>query len=299
MPGGVFSRISVVGFRTCFSEWIAEVFGAELGSHIAIDGKRQCATSRKNESPLTILSAFASEAGICLGQYSVEEKSNEITGIPKLLDGIDISGSVVTIDAIGCQTEIASKILEQGADYLIAVKGNQPSLHQDVMETFSHFRDSFSLSEDIHECEDMGHGRKEKRVCRVIKEISWLPEADQWPSLSAIVKVESYREIKGKKSDEERFYISSQSDTAESLGRKIRSHWAIENNLHWILDVAYQEDNIGIRDKVAAENLGLVRKITHAIMRRDKSPDISFKRLRKRYSRRPDLLFKSLSCQMI
>ncbi len=296
----VFERISPHAFRDAFKQWIEQMFGKAIAGHIAIDGKQLRSASARGDAAITILSAYATDlGGICLAQEAVAEKSNEINGIPKLLNCLELEGSIVTIDAIGCQHDILSKIVAEKGDYLVACKRNQASLHQDVTTTFEHFRDKFGLDQDVYETSERGHGREETRICRVISDISWLPIIDEWPGIQSIVEVESHRTCAGKTSDELRYYVSSRTISAKQFGDMIRSHWAIENGLHWVLDVAFNEDRIGVHDRIGAQNLALVRKIAFTLIKATKPTKMSFKRQAKRNNRRPDLLFQTLAQQIL
>jgi predicted transposase YbfD/YdcC len=210
------------------------------GEIVSIDVKslRGTRESRQSKRAVHIVSAWASTNQLSLGQVKVDEKSNEITAIPKLLEVLALPGSIVTIDAMGCQKEIAGKIIEKGADYLWAVKGNQGSLEEDVKRTF-HF---CSPSEEWIE-EDFGHVRIESRKCSIYSDFSFIEQATQWKQLKAVVKIESSRYIKseGKEETEPRYYITSSEGSAENIGKAIRSHWGIENSLHWVLDVSFRE----------------------------------------------------------
>lgn len=296
----IFERISPRAFRDSFIQWIKQVFGEKISGHIAIDGKQLRGSAVDGKAALTLLSAYATEhGGICFAQEAVSDKSNEITGIPLLLDCIDLDGSTVSIDAIGCQHVILEKIVAKKGDYVIATKGNQPSLFQDVISTFEHFRDHFTLSQDVHETNDNKHGRIEKRIYRVITDIDWLPTIEEWPGIKSIIQVESHRTCKSETSIECRYFVSSKTANAEEFGRIIRAHWSIENSLHWVLDVNFNEDRIDVGNRNSAQNLALVRKIALTLIKAEKPKNMSFRRQAKRYNRRPDMLFQTLAQQML
>lgn len=296
----VFERISPRAFHDVFMQWIKTVFGEKISGHIAIDGKKLRGSAINGKTALTLLSAFATEnGGICFAQEAVAENSNEITAIPPLLDCLNLEGSTVTIDAIGCQHEILEKIIEKKGDYVIAVKGNQPSLFQDVTTTFKHFCEYFKLDQKVYETNDKKHGRIEKRIYRVISDIKWLPTIKEWPKIKSLIQVESHRTWNNKTSVEWRYFISSKISNAEEFGQIIRAHWSIENRLHWVLDVNFNEDRIDVVNRKSAQNLALVRKIALTLMKAEKPKNMSFKRQAKRYNRRPDMLFQTIEQQMV
>lgn len=215
----------------------------------------------KDQSPIYLVSAFSSSLRLTLAQEKVSEKSNEITAIPKLLDMLEIKGAIITIDAMGCQKEIASKIREKEADYVLSLKGNHGKLHENIKNFFElHIGNNEELFNSYEE-NDKGHGRIENRKYYITDSIEWLPKKDDWKDLKSIVMVKSTRETKKNITVENRFYITSLTPQPKLAAHAIRSHWAIENNLHWNLDVVFREDSSSIREKNAVENIGLVRKI--------------------------------------
>jgi predicted transposase YbfD/YdcC len=229
-----------------------------------------------------MLSAFASEIGIAIGQLKVDGKTNEITEIPKLLDILDVEGATITIDSIGCQTKIVEKILQKKAHYVVGLKGNQGTLHDDVKLLFD---DKPSDMEFFSfETIEKGHGRIEKRKCTVTQDIDWLREQhSRWKGLSSIVEIESTREIKEKISIEKRYYISSHKAEPAILNNVIRQHWGIENKLHWVLDICFGDDQSRIRKGNAPSNMAVIKKTAInllQIIKRDR-PRISLKRMRK------------------
>lgn len=262
----VFSRIDQSAFAAAFSAW-AEQWGD--GGVVAIDGKTLRGTGKKGA--LHLLNAYAHEHGMVLGQQPVDGKSNEITAIPEFLESLVLRGAIVTVDAMGAQKNIAATILAQEADYVLALKGNQSSLHDDVREFFA----DPALTEtcSVHRTVDAGHGRIEERCCRAVDATTWLCERHpSWEGLRSIVAVTSRRTSKktGESSSETRFYISSLAPEAERLLQLTRAHWSIENNLHWTLDVTFREDLCRTRKNHAAANLSLIRKTALNLLKLNK-----------------------------
>ncbi len=238
---------------------------------ISLDGKKIKGVSphSRGNSGLYILSAWASETGICIGQKKVKDKSNEITAIPEILHDLDITDCVVTIDAVGCQKEIAAQIVAQQGDYLLAVKGNQAELLEEVVESFQH-----SPQEGFDQSWEYDHGRYETRSCSILSADQALSPKllDAWPSIRTITKVESSRVILGVKSMNTRYYISSEAmKDAEYFNNLVRSHWSIENHLHWHLDVTFNEDASRARTGNAPQNLNIMRKMALQRIKQDDS----------------------------
>ena len=226
------------------------------------------------------------ENKLILGQVATDHKSNEITAIPELLETLDLKGATVSIDAMSCQKTIAAKILEKKANYLLAVKGNHPHLHEDIKEYFDDARISFAGDEDIDV--DKGHGRLEWRRVRVCRDIGWFDGAKDWPKLSAIVEVEARRTFPNPSTRDRRWYVTSSAATAAVLARQVRGHWGIENKVHWMLDVTFREDGARPRKDHAPENLSILRRLTMNLLKQvtvPKKPDISVRRKRKRANR--------------
>jgi predicted transposase YbfD/YdcC len=234
----------------------AEGAGARL---VNIDGK----TIRG--SGFHVVSAWIGEHGLTLGQLKTEEKSNEITAVPKLLEMLDVKGDVVTADAMSCQKEIARKIREKGADYILAVKDNQPALHGDIKDYFEGMEggEIREMPEDLWQgAEERGHGRLERREIRTATGLEWLEGREGWEGLRTIVQYRTYRKVKGKATVQtDRYYISSGDFTAEEFLKYIRGHWSIENRLHWMLDIVFREDECRVRTGNAALNLNILRKM--------------------------------------
>ena len=277
----VFSAIDSAEFESCFIEWINSISVMKQGQVIAIDGKTlKGAKEHGNKSPVHMVSAWASDNNIVLGQVRVNEKSNEITAIPQLLETLAIDGCIITIDAMGTQTEIASKIIENGADYILAVKGNQKELLEQVKDEIR-----FSKNPSIDETLDIGHGRIETRKCTVVSELQFIKESSKWCGLSSVIRIESIREFKNSDKPKEkavRYYISNRIDTADNFQKNIRSHWGVENKLHWTLDVAFSEDASRKRNKNAAQNFSIILKIALNLLKNEKSAkqSIATKRMR-------------------
>ncbi len=283
----VFGALDPENFKLCFIEWVKNLQKI-MNEVIAIDGKtlRGSFNNASGQSAIHMVSAFASEARLVLAQQKVADKSNEITAIPKLLDLLSLKGQIVTIDAMGCQTAIAEKIIDGGGDYILALKGNQGTLSEDVslfLETET-AKSSSNKIQDRFEDVDAGHGRIETRRCFVSNQIDWLLQKEEWKGLQSLVMIEEKREIGSKVSLERRFFISSLAPNAQKIARAVRSHWSVENSLHWTLDLVFNEDASRIRKDNAPENIALVRHITLNMLNQAKSAfkDVSIKGLRKK-----------------
>lgn len=269
-------------FEEYFVDWLKSFHVNLQDKVVAIDGKTSRRSFDGENKPLHLLSAYASEIGVTLGQQKVADKSNEITAIPQLLEMLDITRAVVTIDAMGCQHEIAKKVLEKEADYLLALKGNQGQLSADVKLFFSKLPKASKFF--VHKETDGGHGRIETRISTVTGDIDWLrKEHPQWPGLQSIVEIESIRELKDKKEEEKRYYISSLFPDAKRILEATRKHWGVENRLHWVLDVCFGDDQSRIRKGNAPGNIAVIRKCALNLLQKIKQgrPRSSIKRLRK------------------
>ena len=274
-------------FKSCFIEWIKSLQEV-LQDVIAIDGKTLCnSIDELNHVPaIHMVSAFATGARLVLAQQKVDDKSNEITAIPLLLDLLNLKGNIVTIDAMGCQKAIAEKLHQKEADYVLALKGNQGTLSEDVklfLET-EIAKKSGSAIEDQYEEIDKGHGRIETRKCVVTSQIDWLEQKPQWAGFKTIAMIEEQREIRGKISTERRFFISSLPADAKQIASSVRAHWLVENALHWTLDVVFNEDGSRIRKKNAGQNMALIRHIVFNMLSSTKKcfKDVGLKALRKK-----------------
>ena len=279
LPGGipdemtfyrVFQRVNPDALSANLYSWLAEARDME-GKHISIDGKTIRGSGNSGEKATHIVSAWVGEDEIVLGQLSVDKKSNEITAIPRLLELIDIEGTMVTIDAMGCQKEIAKAIRKKKGNYILAVKDNHPALHNDILEYFDGIEqgDIRDLPEDVWETgEERGHGRIEQREVRTVTDIKWLEGKSDWKDLKAIIQYRSRRN--GIMTD--RYYISSADMSARDFYRCIRGHWSIENQLHWSLDVIFREDASLVSKGHAPENLNVLRKIALSLLRASENP---------------------------
>jgi predicted transposase YbfD/YdcC len=296
--GDIFASLDAEAFQHCFVAWVAALIGAAAGV-IAIDGKtsRRSYDKKSGKASIHMVSAFAARQRLVLGQVKVAEKSNEITAIPKLLDMLAIEAAIVTIDAMGCQREIAKKILDKKADYVLALKGNQGTLREDV-ELFvaeqkgRNFKDT-KISRD--ETVDGDHGRIETRTTTVIHNVAWLRERHDWPGLNGIVVIDSQREIKGKTECETRYYITSLVLPANRLGPIVRSHWAVENSLHWVMDMVFRDDECRIRTEHAPANFTTIKHIAINLTRR--APGKDSLRLKRKVAAWDDDFLASLIAQ--
>lgn len=266
----IFAALDPDAFQGCFTAWINAVCG-ELGfCHIPIDGKSVRGTRGPDGTCLHLVSAWAGVHRLSLAQVAVQDKSNEITAIPQLLRLLELSGALVSIDAIGCQKEIARQIVAGGGDYLLAVKDNQPTLHADVAACFAAVPPG--VRRDVARTEEVGHGRREEREYTVLYDPPGLSTRQEWAGLSSVVRVVRRRQQGDKgPSTEVAYYISSSTASAAVLGAGIRGHWGIENGQHWVLDVLFGEDGCRTRQGHAAENLAWLRKVALSLLRQDKS----------------------------
>lgn len=282
----VFSLLDPKAFQTCFHEWSKSlVFLAE--EVVAIDGKclRRSFDKAAERSAIHMVSAFAAHSRLVLGQQKVAEKSNEIKAIPQLLALLSLKGATVTIDAMGCQRSIAQQIVDREADYVLALKGNQGNLLDDV-KTFMDrqaTQPAATVLCDFAQQTDAGHGRVEVRRAWVSDQIAWLTQKSDWAGLRSLVLIESERHIGTKVTVERRYYVSTLSADATHHLAVIRAHWAIENSLHWILDMTFREDESRIRNQQAAENIAIIRHAALNLLQKTKGTykNMSIKRLRK------------------
>lgn len=274
--GRFFTLLSASQFEACFIRWIRQLCPGLAGEHIAIDGKSVRRSHDGGRGPIHLVSAWSATAGLTLGQIRTADKSNEITAIPELLDALDIQGAVITIDAIGCQHDIVSRIIQGGADYVLGVKDNQPGLAEAIRVWFDS-ANAGTLDRPFWDDTQVGkdHGRLETRRCVVTNDVAWLKEQGQhWTGLQSLAMVESTRDIlhgNGTRtcSTERRYYISSLPAKAALLGKTIRAHWGIENSMHWVLDVAFREDDCRIRCGDAAQNFAILRRIALNLLKGD------------------------------
>jgi len=266
----VFQILNPRQFERCFISWAQGLKeDGIMEGVIAIDGKtsRGSKDSFHHRSALHSVHAWSVENGICLGQMECGEKTNEITVIPKILDLLDIKGSIITIDAMGTQRAIAEKIIDNGGDYILAVKGNQGCLEEEVHTTCKRNR---PLSDSC--VVEKGHGRIETRRCEVFEKGLIVDFENKWKKLTTVIKITSTRELPGRTETQERFYISSLS-TANDFNKLIRDHWGVENNLHWTLDMVFREDEQRKRANHAAKNFAIVRKIALNLLKKDEGKE--------------------------
>ena len=274
--GRVFALLSPEAFQERFSAWIESVRELCEGEEIvAIDGKslRRSHNRKRGLGPLHMVSAWAVNSRVVLGQQATAAKSNEITAIPELLDTLLLRGCIVTIDAMGCQKAIAEKIVERGGDYVLALKGNQSSLCEQVEEAFidADARDYEGVPSDYYETVERGHGRSETRRYWTLGELAGIEQKEQWKKLNTIGMVQSVREVDGHTSSEYRYYIASTGNDAKRFATAVRGHWGVENDLHWSLDVSFREDDSRIRERQAAENFTVLRHIALARLKNEKT----------------------------
>jgi len=297
----VFCFLNPSAFHECFQHWI-DALSEGLGlKRIAIDGKtmRRSFDRKSGKAALHLVSAWATEQHLVLGQVAVDTKSNEITAIPKLLELLDVSGAMVSIDAMGCQKEIAAKIREGGGDYVLSVKDNQPHLFEDIQDCFCKALDTnfAGLDSSFHEECYKGHGREEKHFVYTILNPEGIRDEELWKDLKAITFVYSECQEKGKeKTTECRYYIGSRTATAKVYAESVRSHWGIENGLHWVLDVCFAEDQSRMRTEHSAENMSLLRRLALCLLKKNgRKGSIRGKRLESGWNDK--LLLEILGCK--
>ena len=292
----VFRVLDPKRFETVFRQWVGGIVTA-LGGQMAIDGKTLCGSADAGAPPAHMVSAFATNFGLALGQERVAGKSNEITAIPVLLDARYLKGFLVSIDAMGCQKEIAARIVEKGGDYLLAVKGNQPSLLTGIENAFMDRPET----SPVHEHVEKSHGRIVVQIGRVLP-ANGVVDTANWPKCKTIGRVDSFRVVGGKPSElEQRYYISSRAMNAKELAVAVRAHWAIENRLHWMLDVNFGEDGCQVRKDNAPQNLSLLKKIVLNLIRADTTdkPKTSLRQKRKRAAWDDDIRMNMLGLRLL
>jgi predicted transposase YbfD/YdcC len=282
----VFKSLDPAQFERCFLKWMSSLY--DLSEQvIAIDGKqlRRSFDAQSGKAAIQMVGAWASANNLALGQVKVDSKSNEIKAIPELLEALDIQGCTVTIDAMGCQTEIAEKILENGGDYLLALKENHPLLYEDVELLFDDLESS-NMSAYAYQdgsSVDKDHGRFEVRKAWKIDDaelIAALRNTEKWPHLTSVVKIQAERYLPDRSSTQVRYFLTSSSASAEKLLAMTRAHWSIENSLHWVLDIAFREDESRLRKDNGAENFAIIRRIALNLLKQDKSIKVGIKNKR-------------------
>lgn len=267
----LFDRLDPRALQSCCLAWLRAITDVLDMGHIAIDGKTLCGSAGSKWRPLHVVSAWATQANLTLGQVAVDSKSNEITAIPPLLEMLDLRGALVTIDAMGCQKEIAKEIVSRGGDYLLAVKGNQEHLLQDVQATVER-----ALNDEVprhkvlqQNTTERGHGREENRSYVVIHDVTGIREREAWSKVKTVAMCCTERTVKGETSSEVRFYVSSRKLAVRAFAKAVRGHWRIENNLHWQLDISFHEDKSTIHNRHAAENVALMRKLALSLLKQN------------------------------
>lgn len=302
--GRVFALLDPESLHQAFVAWMSAL--AQLGQEIiALDGKtiRRSLDRADGRGPIHVVSAWASRNELVLAQFKVDAKSNEITALPELLAMLNLEGSVVTIDAMGCQVDIARQIIDQGGDYVLSLKENQPSLYEDCVELFTWLKGPHALDEEIvlgaDEQVDGGHGRVETRQVWCTSALDGVVSCERWPGLTSLVMVEATRHIGGQDEVEQRYYISSLPGATDADARRfngvIRTHWGIENRVHWVLDVAMAEDTNRTRKGESAQNLALIRKLALNLLRRETSVKTGFAAKQKRAGWDRNYLLKILA----
>lgn len=270
----VFDRLDPAAFQACFRRWVQALTAHLDLPHVAIDGKTLRRSGRRDlgRGPLHLVSAWATDVQLSLGQVAVEDKSNEIAAIPKLLELLDLKGAFVTIDAMGCQTAIAAQVLTSGGDYALVVKGNQEGLLEAVQQCVEEALDATEPGRcEVDATTETGHGRIERRTTVVVPTPAGLPGQQRWPQLQAVGMRVSERTVGGVTSSEARYFILSRWVSAKTLATVARHHWGIENHLHWQLDVTFAEDGNRVSRRHGAENLGLLRKLALSLLKRESS----------------------------
>jgi len=292
----VFAQLDPRAFERCCLEWLhaaAELVGV---GHIAIDGKTLCGSANAKLGPLHLVSAWAVQANLSLGQVAVDKHSNEITAIPKLLELLDLKGALVTIDAIGCQKAIAKKIVERGGDYVLTVKSNRAALLEDIQATVEQALEGHLPTGTVqhYTSTEEAHGRREERSYVVIHNVEGIEERSTWPKLTTVGMCYSERTADGKKTEETRYFMGSRKMSASKYGQVLRNHWRMENCLHWQLDVSFSEDASRIQERNGAESFALLRRMALSLLKQHPRKD-SVKRKRKAAALDTDFLAETLA----
>jgi predicted transposase YbfD/YdcC len=279
--GRVFARLDPAALQQCFVAWVQAVVGELPAQVVAFDGKtsRGSADRSRGQAALHLVSAWATASSLVLGQEATDAKSNELTAIPHLLRLLALDGCVVTMDAMGCQRAIAAQLHEQGADYVLALKGNQPTLYATVVAAFAETRATASPAwqpreQDAAQTLDAGHGRVERRRYTVLSDpdlLACLDPTGAWPSLRSVIEVQAHRHAGARTPSERRYYLSSLPPDAVLLGQAIRAHWGVENRLHWVLDVQFREDASAVRVGDGAHTFTVLRQLALNLIRQDRT----------------------------
>jgi predicted transposase YbfD/YdcC len=291
----VFQALDPEKFGDVLARWTQNVRTVLGGEVVALDGKALRRALNQGEDPRVIVSAWATESGLLLGQRKVRNKSNEITAMPELLRALELAGCIVTADALHCQKNIAKEIVEADADYVLALKGNQGTAFMEIKAFLDDALERQASHLVFHETTDKGHGRVEVRRYWQTEQIQWFADRNAWEGLRSVGVVEARRTVNGKESVERRYYLSSLQADAEKFGRAVRGHWGVENGLHWVLDVVFGEDQSRARSGYAAENLAATRRLAINLLRRDKTCKRSIKGKLLRAAIDPDYLKRILS----
>jgi len=298
--GRVFALLDAEQFQTCFVEWIQAVKKLSQGQIVALDGKklRRSHDRTLGKEAIYMVSAWASENRLVLGQRKVDDESNEITAIPQLLDMLEVSGCIVTTDAIGCQTKIAEKIIEKQADYVLVVKENQGRLYETIQELFDNPDEMRWVDYDYHKMVNKDHGRIEIRQCWTTSDpeyLRYIASLADWKGLQSIAVIQAKRRIGQEKTVKRRYFISSLESNAKLLLYAARTYWQIENKVHWVLDVAFREDDCRVRKGNGAQNFAVLRHIALNLLRREDTAKCSIRAKRLKAGWDHDYLLRVLS----
>jgi len=271
----VFAKLEPRALERCCLDWLRAVAGLVGLEHIAIDGKTLCGSGNARWGPLHLVSAWATQANLTLGQVAVDGKSNEITAIPRLLELLDLHGALVTIDAIGCQKEIAKQIVARGGDYVLIVKSNQERLRQDIEATLERALEG-ELPQGVvlqHRTSESAHGRQEERSYVVVHDVQAIRDRQAWPGLTTVGMYATERTVNGATTTEVRYFMGSRKLGVRQYARVLRNHWRIENNLHWQLDISFGEDRSRIQDRHGAANFAVLRKMALSLLKQNPRKD--------------------------
>lgn len=300
--GRVFALLDAEQFQACFVEWVSAISDVFQGQVVAVDGKtlRRSHDKAIGKQAIQMVSAWAAENRLVLGQMKVDDHSNEITAIPELLALLEVSGCIVTIDAIGCQKKIAGAIVNRDADYVLALKENQGHLHETFQDLFQYPDEMAAIECDHHKTVDKGHGRIEVRECWATSDPDYLSyineQLSEWPGLSSLAMVKSQRTVIGEETTiKYRYFISSLASDAQLILHAVRTHWGIENKVHWILDIAFREDDCRVRKGNGAENFAVLRHLALNLLKHEQSLKCGIKAKRKKAGWDHDYLLKVLA----